>query len=55
MHYLTSRYIIVNEYLGVFESPTGDVCDDIVITSWTLEKQIGEAIVKKQKEPLLVS
>lgn len=45
---------MTNEYLGVFESATGDVCNDIVVSSWTMEKCIGEAIIKKQKEPLLM-
>lgn len=36
----------MNEYLGVFESPTGDVCNDIIVSSWTLEKCIGEATIK---------
>ena len=45
---------MVLENLGVFETANGDICEDIIITSWNDSgDQIAEAIVKKSREPLM--
>lgn len=45
---------MVLENLGVFETANGDICEDIIITSWNDSgDQIAEAVVKKSREPLM--
>jgi hypothetical protein len=42
------KILIVGENLSAFESPTGDVCEDYIISSWTANAGwVGEALLKK--------
>jgi len=40
------------ENLGVFELPTGDACEDAIISSWSSSGKIAEAIIKNVRETL---
>lgn len=47
------QIMVISEYLAVFETTSGDVLDDVIISGWNQNSGfMGEALMKRVREQL---